>query len=119
MKTVLVVENNPDLLALFNHILKADQINVTGCKSALDMFSALQKAIPDLIIIDIVRTGVDANMIRENLRSRNALKTIPIIITSTKTNEVSDYASFGADEGIEKPFDAMVVKEKVRSLLGC
>lgn len=117
MKKVLIVDNSPDLLVLFTMIFKTDKVHVDCCDSLDSMFTSLQSSIPDLMILDVMRSGVDEKIIRNDLRKRIALSSTPIMITSTKKEHVHNYSFFGANDGIEKPFELTEIKEKVRFLL--
>jgi len=117
MKNILIVDNSPDLLDLFSLFFQKENFSVKCCNGRASFFENLQTLIPDLMIIDVAGSGIDNKTISGDLKKRTALKSIPIIITSTYSTHVKNYKSFGADDGIEKPFDIKELLYKVKNLL--
>ncbi len=117
MSQILIVEKDKDLQSIFKLIFNTENTTVICCDDADSMYKSLQLAIPDLLILDIFPSGIDEKIICDDLRKRNALKNIPILIMSTRKEQVENYKSFCADDSIEKPFDLSVIRKKIDSLL--
>lgn len=98
-------------------VFKKGEYVVFTCNSIDSFFKCLQSTIPNLLILDVMHTELNKGMICDDLRKRNALKTIPILITSTRPAHIRNYKNFCADDGIEKPFTLNELMGKVNSLV--
>jgi len=103
MSTILLIDDDPDLLTLLSMILKKEGYQVEVAEdgeSGLEMAIQLQ---PDLILLDIMMPGVDG---WEACREIRKITTAPIIYLTAKREE-SDIVrglQLGADDFIPKPF---------------
>lgn len=89
---------------------------------ALDGESALraiEKAPPDLVLLDIVMPGTSGYEVCRRLREDSATRELPIMFLSA-LEDVKDKArgfELGANDYLTKPFEVLEVKARVRSLL--
>jgi sigma-B regulation protein RsbU (phosphoserine phosphatase) len=89
---------------------------------ALDGDSALrviEKAAPDLVLLDIVMPGTDGYEVCRRLRAAPATRELPVMFLSA-LEDVKDKAKgfeLGANDYLTKPFEMLEVKARVRSLL--
>lgn len=116
MRKILLVDSCPDFHSLFSSILKPDNIAVDSSSNAEEMYKSLQLSTPDMLMIDVVRTGIDETVCQA-LRQRNSLKTVPIIIISTRREHIENFRNYGGDDAIEKPFDIETLRKKVQAFL--
>jgi phosphoserine phosphatase RsbU/P len=87
-----------------------------GGQQALD---AVQRAQPDLILLDIVMPDIDGYEICRRLRSVETTRELPIMFLSS-LEDVKDKAhgfELGGNDYLTKPFEMLEVKARVRSLL--
>ena len=80
---------------------------------------AVEKAAPDLLLLDIVMPGIDGYEVCRRLRADPATREIPIMFLSS-LEDVQDKArgfELGANDYLTKPFEILEVKARVRSLL--
>ena len=118
MQNILILDNSDNVLEVLEIVLKkTGEFKVYTCNCVNSLFDNLQSLIPDLLILDVMHTQLTKEMICEDLRKRNALKNIPIIITSTQPAHINNYQDFGANDGLEKPFDLKKMKSKLNTLL--
>jgi len=61
--------------------------------------------------------GIDGREICKELKTRNAFKTIPIILMSSNSNKLKDYKKYNADAILEKPFEMNDLFEVIDGLL--
>ena len=89
---------------------------------ALDGESALrsiEKAPPDLVLLDIVMPGIDGYEVCRRLRAAESTREIPVMFLSS-LEDVRDKArgfELGGNDYLTKPFEILEVKARVRSLL--
>ena len=91
------------------------------CATA-DCLDALYKQLqtddlPDILLMDVRLNGVDGRDICKELKTRNAFKSIPIILMSSSPSKLKDYKKFNADDSLEKPFEMTHLLAKIDDLL--
>lgn len=116
MSTILLIDDDPDLLTLLSMILKKEGYQVEVAEdgeSGLEMAIQLQ---PDLILLDIMMPGVDG---WEACREIRKITTAPIIYLTAKREE-SDIVrglQLGADDFIPKPFRRHELTARIEAVL--
>lgn len=84
-----------------------------------EAIAAVRKFEPDLILLDIMMPGTSGFKICKELKEKEKLSSIPVIILSGKKDE-SDKVSgldIGADDYIVKPFSASELDSRIRAVL--
>lgn len=116
--SVLVVDDEEDVVEVVSHFLEQEGYNV---EKAYDGEEALAKASPetDIIVLDIMLPGVDGYEVCERLRSRVETETIPIIFLSAKTEEEDQVKGLmmGGDDYLTKPVSPQVIVAHVKAVL--
>ena len=118
-QTVLIVDDQPDNLALMGSLLK----EIYKTKVALNGEKALQIAIsnepPDLILLDVMMPGIDGYEVCRRLKENKATNDIPVIFLTAKS-EVEDEQmglELGAADYITKPISPPIVLARVKNHL--
>lgn len=118
-KTVLVVDDVPDDIAILEEILKGEyQVKaVTNGEAALAIAGG--DVPPDLILLDIMMPGMDGFEVCRNIKADAAGATIPIIFLTARLLYSDEKAAFdmGAVDYIRKPVDPDVVLARVKAHL--
>lgn len=65
----------------------------------------MQEPFPDLILLDILLSGMDGRAICRHLKNQPATQHIPIILLSAHTNVQQTTSDTGSDAFLAKPFD--------------
>lgn len=105
-RRILIVEDNVDTRRFLETMLGKDY-EVLTCENGVIGIDYARNRSPDLILLDIllpILSGYDACSL---LKKDEKTKHIPIIFLSgkSKTQEVTQGLSYGADDYISKPFD--------------
>ena len=119
IKTILLVDDEPDLLESLAIRFKASGYNVL---TAVDGLDALQKArtlSPNLIILDLMLPKMDGYKVARLLKFDNRYCHIPILILSARGQDLDKEMgkNAGADDYMVKPFDSMDLISRVERLL--
>jgi CheY-like chemotaxis protein len=126
-KSILLLEDNPDYVALANRAFKAKNINNgilvrTDGEAALDLFFGTQAfnwdnhSLLALVLLDLKLQKINGLDVLQRLRSDQRTKLIPVIIL-TSSNEKSDVTSgyrSGCNSYIRKPVDFNQFKEMIK-----
>jgi len=115
MEKILVIEDNKDYQFLIQSSLGSDYRVIcadTG-KSGVDL---AREHKPDLILLDISLGEVDGFEVCHLLKGQKETANTPIIFLSSRNDAHSKVMGFdlGADDYIEKPFDAEELKARIK-----
>ncbi len=119
MKSILIIEDEKDIVDLLEYHLKQSGFSVT---SALDGSTGLERArkkSPNLIILDLMLPGMDGKDICRSLRSNPLTQSIPILMLTAKAEETDRLIGFelGADDYVTKPFSPKELVLRVKAIL--
>ena len=119
MKTVLVVDDEPDILRLVETVLtRAGHKVVTASNGerALEKVRKMSSA-PDLLLTDVVMPGLSGPMIAEQLREQFPTLKILFISAFEDRQVVRRYVKDPGYELISKPFHIDELSLKVQQLI--
>ena len=119
MKTILVVDDNPEIRKLIGHIL-TPKYRVAEANCAVNASIQLEKSKPDLILLDINMPGMNGLEWCAMLKHWYKKPSIKIIIVSSlnKVEQVSEGGHFGADGYVTKPFRPIELLSQIERHLG-
>jgi len=119
IESILVVEDEEDIVDLIQYHLKQSGFSVI---TALDGPSGLElarKKRPGLVILDLMLPGMDGKDVCRALKSNALTQSIPILMLTAKTEEVDRVIGFelGADDYVTKPFSPRELVLRVKAIL--
>ena len=84
-----------------------------------ELFIALEKSLPRLIILDIMLDGEDGYEILSRLKASPKTANIPVIMVSAKSTEIDKVRGLdlGADDYISKPFGVLELIARIKANL--
>ncbi|OMD81988.1 MULTISPECIES: response regulator transcription factor [Paenibacillus] len=115
MANILIIDDEPDILALVNNILSKDHHRVTIKTSARHM-PLNEYSTFDLILLDVMMPDIDGFELCTQIRD---IVDCPILFLTAKSMETDIMFGFsvGADDYIVKPFRAGELKARVNAHL--
>ncbi|MCX2574396.1 response regulator transcription factor [Pedobacter sandarakinus] len=117
MKRILVVDDDPDILEVFQLALEAEKYDVYPLLSPRYIFKTIKEFQPDLIILDIMLNGMDGRAVFKELRLNSDTEKIPVIMASARYDEkYLASQQYIPDQYLEKPFDIQELLHKVNAL---
>ena len=118
-KTILVVDDDEQLLYLIKVRLENARYTPYVARNSEEAFQILQNNTIDLIILDIVLPGKNGYEICYDLKQSEKYSSIPVIMLSQKdkTKDRYDAARIGADGYISKPFEGAELIYKIEAVL--
>ncbi len=119
-KTIMVVDDNPDIVTIVKTILEGKGYGVQSAYSGQEAFNLLAEQKPDLIVLDIMMPQMDGLEVLTRLKGDNTTATIPVILLTAKVQyeDVLGGYKMGADYYITKPFTSTQLLNGINLLLG-
>lgn len=116
MKRILVVDDEPTLVATLQYNLEAEGYEVETASDGESAVSTARKMNPDLILLDVMLPGLDGLEVCRILRRDT---TAPILLLTAKVDEVDKVVGLemGADDYVTKPFGMRELMARVKALL--
>lgn len=118
-KQILVIDDDAAMRKLIGFNLKKAGYDVILADGPGEAFQHLEKTTPDLVLCDIMMSGMDGFTFCEKVRSQEKYKALPFIFVSAKSSlsDKEKAVALGADDYITKPFVLDELLLKIRSLL--
>jgi two-component system phosphate regulon response regulator PhoB len=118
-ETILVVEDDENILELITYNLSKEGYQITGAASGESAMTAAGKHLPDLVLLDLMLPGMDGLEVCRMLKGNSETKEIPVIMVTAKGEEADIVVGLelGADDYIIKPFSPKVLIARVRAVL--
>jgi two-component system chemotaxis response regulator CheY len=119
MKTILIVDDKPELARIVQQFL-SKSYEVFIKTNGMEAFSWMEQGnIPDLIISDINMPEMDGEEFLKQLKNSGFFSTIPVFMLSSieETGEKVKFLKLGADDYIVKPFNPEELELRVSKFL--
>jgi len=117
MKKILLIDDDPDVITVLQLLLKKKGYEVATANREEEAYSQVSLFQPDLIVLDVLLSGVDGRIICKKLKNTQASKHIPIIMFSAHPSAQKNMEDFGADDFLPKPFESNKLIERVEAQL--
>lgn len=117
--TILLVDDELDILEIIGYNLTAQGYTVVTAQNGVEAIKKAKKHKPKLIILDVMMPEMDGIEACEKLRLIPELSETVITFLTARGEDYSQVAGFeaGADDYITKPIKPKVLTSKVKSLL--
>ena len=115
MKKILVVEDDESQRFLYRDELAEAGYEVILAANGKEALKQLDKAKPDLVILDIVMPVMDGMEALGRIIKKN--RNVPIILNTAYSSYKDDFMSWGADAYVVKSADLGELKAKVREIM--
>ena len=114
--TVLIVEDDPETVALIELYLRRDGYQVLSAADGIEGLRLAREARPDLVILDLMLPGLDGTEMGRTLREESD---VPIIMVTARVEEEDRLSGLelGADDYVTKPFSHRELAARVRAVL--
>jgi len=117
-KTVLIVEDNPDLLDVISDII-GKAYNVTTAFNGKEGLVQAKTQSPDIIVSDILMPVMDGMQMCMEIKNNPGTCHIPIILLTALDSQETTLKCFdiGADAYITKPFNEFLLLSQIKNLI--
>jgi DNA-binding response OmpR family regulator len=116
VRTVLVVDDEPEIVRLVRDYLERAGFAVATAADGDEALRAAHRQRPDIVVLDLGLPGVDGLDVARELRRSGD---VPIIMLTARTEEADRVAGLelGADDYVPKPFSPRELVARVRAVL--
>ena len=116
--TLLIIDDNSDIRQYERTILQDDYI-VLEASDGKEGLEVAKRAVPDLVICDVMMPVMDGLEFTEQLKTNMATSHIPVIMLTAKNLEEQRAEGYehGSDSYITKPFSSKVLLARIENLL--
>ncbi len=116
---IYLVEDDDSIRELVLYTLHTTGFEAEGFRNAADFWQALEKELPQLVLLDIMLPDEDGLHILKRLRAGAETADLPVIMLTAKSSEYDRVVGLdsGADDYMPKPFGMMELVSRVRALL--
>lgn len=113
---LLIVDDDVEVLDLLQKFLRQQGYEVDVARDGKGLWQALERRVPDLVILDVMLPGDSGLVLCQRLRAEHKVA----VIMLTAMAELSDRVvglELGADDYLTKPFAARELLARVRAVL--
>jgi DNA-binding response OmpR family regulator len=119
MKRALVVEDDPDIVELTSHYLKAEGFEVDAVADGRLALERLRTQEHHLLLLDLQLPSLDGLALCAEVRRSPRTRHLPVIMLTARADEADRVVGLevGADDYVVKPFSPKELVARVRALL--
>ncbi len=116
MRTILVVEDEPQIAGLVRDYLEHAGFAVLSASDGNGALALVRARRPDVIVLDLGLPGIDGLDVLRSIRRDSA---VPILILTARSDETDRVTGLelGADDYVVKPFSPKELVARVRAVL--
>lgn len=115
-RTILVVDDEPQIHRFLRPTLTAAGFVVESALKGADALQRLGKIVPEIVLLDLGLPDMDG---LEVLRAVRKASAVPVVILSARDNEAEKVAALdaGADDYVNKPFGVAELMARLRTAM--
>jgi DNA-binding response OmpR family regulator len=120
MKTILIADDEPNIVTALEFLLERNGYQVLVARNGDAALKMVEESCPDLVLLDVMMPVKSGYEVCQRMRERAEWRHIKIIMLTAKGRdvEVSKGLSIGADLYITKPFSTQELVGRIKALLG-
>ncbi|MEE9404337.1 MAG: response regulator transcription factor [Algisphaera sp.] len=117
--TLLVVEDEPDLMDLLTFNLERAGHRVVSALTGEDGLKKAQQLRPHLVLLDLMLPGMSGLEVCRSLKAAPDLQAIPVVMLTARGEEhdIVRGLELGADDYITKPFSNDILQARINAVL--
>ncbi len=119
--TVLIVDDSPSVRQVNSNLVKNAGWQPILARDGLEALEVIQafRELPDIILTDVEMPRMDGYELLASLKRQEVLREIPVIMITSRAGEKHRRKAFdlGVSEYLTKPYEDLVLTDKIKSLL--
>jgi adenylate cyclase len=119
MNTIVFAEDSAVQGVVLKRILTEENYKVFWGKNGKEALKLIEKERPDIVITDVEMPDMNGFELCRNIKSRDDLKDIPVVICSSlsRPEDIMTGIEVGADGYVTKPYDKKYLMYRIKALL--
>jgi len=119
MNRVLIVDDNRQIRRMLRRHLMKKEYDISEAENGIMALAEVEKALPDLILLDVMMPGMDGFEVCKRLKQNPASSDIPVIFLTAKSEDDDVIAGLelGAVDYVTKPFSHKELMTRVNTHL--
>ena len=115
---IYCVEDDAAIRDIEVYALRSTGFEAEGLENGEQLFAAIKKRVPELIILDVMLPGDGLEILRR-IRFSAVTRSVPVIMATARGEEYDKITGLdsGADDYLVKPFGMMEMVSRVRAVL--
>lgn len=120
-KTILIVDDEPDIVNLTEKFLKLGEFDTISCNNGKEAIKIIEERYKDiaLILLDIMMPGVSGYDVLSKIKTNEQFKHILVVLFTVKSfnEDIQKGKKLGADYYITKPFSGKELLNTITNIL--
>ena len=119
MTSVLLVDDERDLLSLLDFNLRAAGFETALATTGEQALAQVKRKVPDLVLLDLMLPDGPGTEVCRQLKADPRTKHVPVVMLTAKGEEVDRVVGFelGADDYVTKPFGVRELILRLKALV--
>ena len=116
---IYLLEDDSAIRELVVYTLCSTGLEATGFAAPSEFYDAMERALPELLILDIMLPEEDGLSILRRLRASPRTEHLPVMMLTARSSEYDKVIGLdgGADDYLTKPFGMMELISRIRAVL--
>lgn len=116
--TVVVVDDEPDVLELVAYNIRQDGHTVATASDGVTALNLIRTRQPDVVVLDVMMPGLSGLEVARRMRSQTETASIPIVMLTARAEEKHELEGLdaGADDYVSKPFSMQVLLARIKAV---
>lgn len=118
-RTILVVDDEPDVLLLCRVNLEFEGFEVLEAPDGEAALEVMRDRRPDAVLLDVMMPKMDGWQVLDTIKQNDDLKDVPVIMLTAKVADQDQIRGWsqGAAEYVTKPFSPMALSQVLEDVL--
>ena len=120
-KTILIVDDEPDIVNLTEKFLKLGDFNTITCNNGRDAMEIVKEKHHEisLILLDIMMPGTSGYSVLKEIKTNDKYKNIIVVLFTVKSfnEDIQKGKQLGADGYLTKPFSGKELLKFIKEML--
>ncbi len=120
VKSILCIEDEPEMIDLIRLILTRRGFEVRGANGGKEGLEAIRAKRPDLILLDLMMPDMDGWEVYQQMKANEQMRDIPVIVVTAKAQSIDKVLGLHiakVDDYIAKPFSPQELMSSVEKVL--
>jgi two-component system response regulator VicR len=120
-KTVVCIEDEPEMVDLIKLILGRRGFELTGAMGGREGLEVIRRVKPDLVLLDLMMPDIDGWEVYQQMKADEELKHIPVIVVTAKAQSIDKVLGLHiakVDDYVTKPFGPQELLQSIERVLG-